>query len=114
MALLILLAGFFIIKGILLWIFYARLGWKPLLVGLITSIAYYPLMMVLYHETDVNFWLVLLLLMIFDVFVYNLLLQKSIAKSIIVSFFLNLVAIIFFPFWKRIKLPACLYIFIFY
>lgn len=94
----ILLIGVFIIKGILLWIFYAKQGWKPLLVGLISGIACYSLMTVLYHDTNVDFWLVLLLIMIFDVFVYNLLLKKNIAKSIIVSFFLNLVAIIFFLF----------------
>ncbi|HEY8690718.1 MAG TPA: hypothetical protein VIM07_15890 [Chitinophagaceae bacterium] len=94
----ILLIGVFIIKGILLWIFYSKQGWKPLLVGLVSSIAYYSLMTVLYHDTDVDFWLVLLVLMIFDVFVYNLLLKKSIAKSIIVSFCLNLIAIIFFLF----------------
>lgn len=94
----ILLIGVFIIKGILLWIFYTKQGWKPLLVGLASSIACYSLMTILYHETDVNFALVLLLIIIFDVFVYNLLLKKNIAKSIIVSFCLNLVAIIFFLF----------------
>jgi hypothetical protein len=93
-----LLVGVFIIKGILLWIFYTKQGWRPLLVGLVSSIACYSLMTVLYHDSDVNFWLVLVLIMIFDVFVYNLLLKKSIAKSIIVSFCLNLVAIIFFLF----------------
>lgn len=94
----ILLIGVFIIKGILLWIFYTKHGWKPLLVGLISGIAFYPLMTVLYHDTEVNFWLVLLLIIIFDVFAYNFLLKKNIAKSIIVSFFLNLIAIIFFLF----------------
>lgn len=98
MSLLTLLIGIFIIKGIFLWIFYARQGWKPLLTGLITSIACYPVLVVLYHETSINFWLVLLLMIIFDIFIYNLLLKKNIVKSIIVSFFLNLVAIIFFLF----------------
>lgn len=96
MPLSILLIGIFIIKGILLWIFYTKQGWKSLLVGLITSIAYYPLMMVLYHDTDFDFWLVLLILMIADIFIYNMLIKKSIAKSIIASFILNLLAIIFF------------------
>ncbi|MEO5782686.1 MAG: hypothetical protein ABIQ07_05405 [Ginsengibacter sp.] len=94
----ILLIGVFIIKGILLWIFYSKLGWRPLLVGLASSIACYSLMTVLYHETDINFFVVLLLIMIFDVFVYNLLLKKNIVKSIILSFCLNLIAIIFFLF----------------
>jgi hypothetical protein len=98
MSLLALLIGVFIIKGIFLWIFYSRQGWRPLLTGLLTSIAWYPLMVVLYHDTDVNFWLVLLLLMIFDVFIYNILLKRNIAKSIILSFFLNLIAMIFFLF----------------
>ena len=98
MSLLTLLFGIFIIKGVFLWVFYTSLGWRPLLVGLLASMAWYPLMTVLYHETDVDFWTVLLLIMIFDVFVYNLLLKKAIAKSIILSFFLNLVAIIFFLF----------------
>ena len=96
MALSILLIGIFIIKGILLWIFYTNQGWRPLLVGLVSSIAYYPLMTVLYHETNFDFWLILLLLLIADVFVYNLLIKKSIAKSIIASFLLNLLAIIYF------------------
>lgn len=94
----ILLTGVFIIKGILLWIFYSRQGWRPLLVGLITGLAYYPLMTVLYHETSINFWLVWLLLIIFDILIYNFLLKKNIAKSIIISFVLNLFAIIFFLF----------------
>ena len=98
MSLSILLFGIFIIKAILLWVFYTKQGWKALLVGLITSIAYYPLLTVLYHDTEVDFWLVLLVLMIADVFIYNMLIKKSIAKSIIASFFLNLLAIIFFLF----------------
>ena len=98
MPLSILLVGMFIIKSVLLWIFYSRQGWKPLLVGLISSIAYYPLLTVLYHDTEIDFWLVLLILMIADVFIYNILIKKSIAKSIIASFFLNLLAIIFFLF----------------
>ena len=94
----ILLIGVFIIKGILLWIFYTKQGWKPFMVGLVSCIAYYPLMTVLYHDTDVSFWLVLLILMIADIILYNSLLQKSIAKSIIASFLLNLIGIIFFLF----------------
>lgn len=96
MTFLMLLTGCFIIKGIFLWLFYAKQGWKPLLVGLITSLAWYSLMTVLYHETNINFWLVWIVVMIFDVFIYNLLLNKNIAKSIIASFILNLLAIIFF------------------
>ena len=92
----ILLIGGFIIKGVFLWIFYSKQGWKPLLVGLVTSIAWYSLMTVLYHETNINFWLVWIVLMVFDVFVYNLLLKKNIVKSIIASIILNLMAIIFF------------------
>ncbi len=98
MTLLALLTGMFIIKGVFLWIFYSRQGWKPLLTGLITSIAFYPLLVVLYHETEINFWLVLVLLMVADIFIYNILLKRNIAKSIIVSFLLNLVAMIFFLF----------------
>ena len=98
MSLVTLLIGIFIIKGALLWIFYTKQGWRPLGVGLLSSIACYPLMTVLYHDTDVDFWMVLLVVMIFDIFVYNLLLKKAIAKSIIISFFLNLVAIVFFLF----------------
>ena len=94
----ILLLGVFMIKGILLWIFYSKQAWKPLLLGLLSSIAWYPLMTVLYHDTDINFWIVLALIMTFDVFVYHLLLKKNIASSVIVSFFLNLLAIIFFLF----------------
>lgn len=86
------------IKGILLWMFYSKQGWKPLLLGLLSSIAWYPLMTILYHDTDINFWVVLVLIMIFDFFVYQLLLKKNIARSIIVSFFLNLLAMIFFLF----------------
>lgn len=91
-----LLTGVFIIKGVFLWIFYSAQGWRPLLIGLISSIACYSIMTVLYHETEINFWLVLVLVMIFDVFLYNHLIKKSIPKSIIASFFLNLLAIIFF------------------
>ncbi len=98
MSLLTLIIGIFIIKGIFLWIFYTSQGWKPFLVGLVSSIACYPLLMVLYHDTDIDFWMVLLLIMVLDVFVYNLLLKKAIAKSIIISFCLNLVAMLFFLF----------------
>ena len=98
MSFLILLLGVFMIKGILLWMFYSKQGWKPLLLGLLSSIAWYPLMTILYHDTDINFWVVLVLIMIFDFFVYQLLLKKNIARSIIVSFFLNLLAMIFFLF----------------
>ena len=97
MSFLTLLLGVFMIKGILLWIFYSQ-GWKPLLLGLLSSLAWYPLMTVLYHGTNINFWVVLVLIMTFDVFVYHLLLKKNIAGSIVVSFFLNLLAIIFFLF----------------
>lgn len=98
MSIVTLLIGIFIIKGIFLWIFYTAQGGKPLLVGLFSSLAWYPLMTVLYHETDTDFWMILLLVMVFDVLVYNLLIKKAIAKSVIISFFLNLVAIIFFLF----------------
>lgn len=98
MSLVLLISGIFIIKGIFLWIFYSKEGWRPLLIGLITAIACYPLMVVLYHDTDIDFWLVLVLVMVFDIFMYNLLLKKNIVKSIIVSFFLNIFAIIYFLF----------------
>lgn len=91
-----LITGLFIIKGVFLWIFYSSQGWRPLLVGLISSIACYSILTVLYHETDINFWLVLVLVMVLDVFIYNFLINKSIAKSIVASFFLNLLAMIFF------------------
>ena len=98
MSVISLLIGIFIIKGVFLWIFYSSQGWKPLLLGLLSALACYPLLVVLYHDTDINFWAVLLLIMVFDIFIYNLLLKRSIVKSIILSFFLNLVAMIFFLF----------------
>ena len=90
--------GVFIIKGIFLWILYARLGWKVLLLGFISSLAWYPLMTILYHETTINFWIILVLIMTCDVFIYYRLLSRSLIKSILTSIILNVIAIIYFLF----------------
>lgn len=93
-----LFTGVFIIKGIFLWILYAREGWKVLLIGLLSSMAWYPLMMILYHETSVNFWIILIIVMTGDFFIYRYLLRRAIIKCIITSVILNLIAILFFLF----------------
>ena len=93
-----LIIGVFIIKGIFLWILYAREGWKVLLTGLIGSLAWYPLMTILYHETSVNFWMILMLVIISDFFVYRYLLVRPVIKCILTSVILNLIAIMYFLF----------------
>ena len=93
-----LLIGLVIIKAIMLWMFYSRLGMRPIIVGIIACLAWFPILTILYHETNFDFWLILLILIIADVFMYNTLLQKKWVKSILLSVFLNLFAMIFFLF----------------
>lgn len=93
-----LLIGLIIIKAIVLWMFYSKLGVRPILLGIISSLAWFPILTILYHETDINFWIILLVLIIADIFMYNTLLQKKWVKSILLSVFLNLFAMIFFLF----------------
>ena len=93
-----LLAGLIIIKAIFPWLLYSQAGIKVLWLGCISSLAWYPLLTVLYHETSLNLWMVFPLIMVCDVFIYHYLLKKNLAGSIIMSVLLNVMAIIFFLF----------------
>ena len=96
MPLLYIIAGFFILKGLLAWPFYYKLNFKPLVVGFVLALAEAPFLTLLYHDTDINFWLVFFLLIVFDMAVYLLLLQKVWWKAIVASILFNFLGFIFF------------------
>jgi len=96
MALIYTLLGFFIIKGLFIWPFYYRQRWRPLLVGLSSSLAFAPLMSLLYHETDISFNYVYLTLILLDAIIYNTLLQPTWWKSLLIAFFLNSIMMVWF------------------
>ncbi len=96
MTLLWTLTGYFIIKALLLWPFYYKLGARPLQVGLASSLAIAPLITILYHETAFDFLYVYAALILMDIFLYNFLLQKLWWKAILASVLLNTLCIIYF------------------
>jgi len=91
-----LLLVFFVIKALLLWPFYYKLKWKPLLVGIAGSLAVAPLLTILYHETAIDFWLVYFIYIIFDGLLYYFLLQRVWWKALLVSAFLNTIVMVCF------------------
>ena len=94
--LLYIILSFFIIKGLLAWPFYYKLGFKPLLVGFLLALAEAPFLTLLYHDTDIDFWLVFFLLIVFDMAVYLLLLQKVWWKAIVAAILFNFLGFILF------------------
>ncbi len=96
MGLIYVLTGFFVIKGVFLWVIYHRNKLWPLLIGLITSLAIAPLLTVLYHETDIDFWLVYLLIIILDCCLYIFILGSQKWKAILTSLLLNTIAFVYF------------------
>ena len=96
MSLTFIVSGFFILKGLLVWPFYYSLKVKPLTIGLLLALAEAPLLTILYHDTDINFWLPFFFLVTFDMAVYFLLLQKVWWKAIVASVLLNCLGFIFF------------------
>ena len=88
--------GFFILKGLLAWPFYASQKTKPLLIGLLLAMAEAPFLTLLYHDTDINFWIPFFFLMVFDGVVYFLLLKQVIWKAILVATLVNFFGFIFF------------------
>jgi hypothetical protein len=91
-----LLVILFIIKGLLLWPFYSKQGIKPLLLGLAYCLAVYPILSILYHETDWSFFMVYCILLLLDIFIYIYLLQSIWWKAMLVSLLLNTVGMIAF------------------
>ena len=96
MSLLAIVTGFFVIKGLLAWPFYYWKKFLPLFIGLAASLAVAPLITILYHESDLDFWWVYLFMIVLDVLLYCMLLQRLWWKAILISFFLNTIAIIYF------------------
>ena len=90
------LIGFFVIKGLMLWPFYNKQKWLPLVLGLASSLALAPLLTLLYHETDANFGYIYLGMIVLDVLLYCLLLQRTWWKAALISFFLNTVVFVYF------------------
>lgn len=90
------LVGFIILKGLLLLPFYYK-QWGPMLeVTIFTSMAVAPLITLLYHETELNFWIVYFGMIAADWFILYNLVQKSVWKAIVSSIISNTVTIIFF------------------
>lgn len=96
MPLLFQLIFYFLIKGFFLWPFYYSKKWKPLWVGFTSSMMTVPLMVMLYHETDLSFWYVYLGLIVLDTLLYCFLLKSNWWKAIPISLVLNTIAIVFF------------------
>lgn len=96
MPLIIALFGFFIIKGVFQLPFYLR-QWKvSLLAALFTSLAVVPFITILYHETSLDFTIVYAGMILLDIVVLNLLVQKNWWKAIPVSLVANTIAILYF------------------
>ena len=96
MSLLFIVVGFFVLKGLFVWPFYTSLGWRPLLVGFMLALAEAPFLTLLYHDTEINFWIPFFSFLVFDMFVYLLLLKKVWWKAIVVSLVINFLGFIFF------------------
>ena len=96
MSLIFMIFGFFILKGLLVWPFYTSLKGRPLLVGFFLALAEAPFLTLLYHETEVNFWIPFFAFLVFDATVYLFLLKKVLWKAIVVSILLNFIGFIFF------------------
>jgi len=96
MPLIYIIFTFFILKGLLVWPFYSSLGPRPLLVGFLLALAEAPFLTLLYHDTDIDFWLPFFAFLVFDMFVYLLLLKKVWWKAIVVSILVNFIGFIFF------------------
>jgi len=88
----------FFIKGLVLWPFYYKQKLKPLLLGFAYCLAVYPLLSIIYHETDIDFWLIYLGLMILDFFIYFYFLQRIWWKALLLSILLNTITMIGFVF----------------
>lgn len=96
MPLIIALIGFFIIKGVFQLPFYLRQWKASLLVALFTSLAVAPLITILYHETSLDFTLVYAAMILLDIAVLNLLVQRNWWKAIPAALIVNTIAILFF------------------
>lgn len=96
MSLLYIILTFFILKGLLAWPFYYKLNGKPLVIGFLLALAEAPFLTLLYHDTDINFWVPFFFLLIFDIAVYFLLLQKIWWKAIVVSILFNCIGFVLF------------------
>ena len=96
MSLLFIVVGFFVLKGLFVWPFYTSLGVRPLLVGFLLALAEAPFLTLLYHDTEIDFWIPFFSFLVFDMFVYLLLLKKVWWKAIVVSLLINFLGFIFF------------------
>ena len=90
------LFGFFLIKLLLLAPFYYRSFKELTAVAAVTSMAYAPLMTILYHETSFDFFSVYAIMLLLDVFVGYFLVQRVWWKAIVATFFADTAVIIFF------------------
>lgn len=96
MLLLVALAGFFIIKGIIWLPFYIKQARAYLLVNIFTSMAVAPFITLLYHETDLDFMIVYVAIILLDIFMLYFLVQANGWKAVPASFLANTIAIVFF------------------
>jgi hypothetical protein len=96
MSLIHILVSFFVLKGLMVWPFYFTLKWKPLQIGFLLALAEAPFLTLLYHDTEIDFWVVFFLVIIFDFAVYFLLLQRTLWKAILLAILYNFIGFIYF------------------
>lgn len=90
------LIGFIFIKGFFQLPFYYKYTRISFKLALFTSLAIAPLITILYHETELDFWFVYFSMMGIDIFLYLFFIQKNWWKAIPAAFLINTILMIFF------------------
>lgn len=96
MLLIVVLAIFFIVKAIIWLPFYFKQARAYLLVNLFTTMAVAPFITLLYHETDIDFMVVYVAMIVLDICMLYFLVQANGWKAVPASFLANTIAIVFF------------------
>jgi hypothetical protein len=96
MPLLIVLFVFLLIKGIIWLPFYFKKIKPYLLVALFTTMVVAPFITLLYHETDLDFTIVYIGMIVLDMLMLYFLVQANGWKAVPASFLANTIAIIAF------------------
>ena len=96
MSLLAILIGFIAIRFLLSLPFYYRFSQELLKIAAVTSLAFAPLMTVLYHETDLNFFYLYLGIMLLDINIFHYLVRRDLMRAILACFFMDSVVFIYF------------------
>ena len=96
MSLISTLIGFIIIKLLLQLPFYYKSWRQSALLALLTILFVAPLLTLLYHETEVDFFSVYVAIIVFDAIALYFLLQQNIWKAAFAAFLANTISIVFF------------------